>query len=118
MPAPENLAVQTPGEQLAAAAVEPAPEAPPVYSPKHNGGGRWVVIDADGEKAGEFVGASKEAAQVEADRLNDGGELQSNAVAAEPAARAKPAAASLDPTTLKAAVMTSEGWLCPEQKGA
>lgn len=45
----------------------------PAYTAKHNGGGRWVVIDATGEKVGDFVGASKEEAQAEADRLIAGG---------------------------------------------
>ena len=44
------------------------------YTPKHNGGGRWVVVDAAGEKVGDFVGSSKEEAQAEADRLIAGGE--------------------------------------------
>ncbi|MCE0931635.1 hypothetical protein [Pseudomonas monteilii] len=43
------------------------------YTPKHNGGGRWVVVDASGEKVGDFIGASKEEAQSEADRLIAGG---------------------------------------------
>ncbi|GLO24248.1 hypothetical protein [Pseudomonas putida] len=44
------------------------------FAPKHNGGGRWVVVDAAGEKVGDFIGASKEEAQAEADRLIAGGE--------------------------------------------
>ncbi|AXQ48897.1 MULTISPECIES: hypothetical protein [Pseudomonas] len=44
------------------------------FAPKHNGGGRWIVVDASGEKVGEFIGASKEEAQAEADRLIAGGE--------------------------------------------
>ncbi|MCO7503195.1 MULTISPECIES: hypothetical protein [unclassified Pseudomonas] len=46
----------------------------PAFTVKHNGGGRWVVIDATGEKVGDFVGASKDDAQAEADRLIAGGE--------------------------------------------
>ncbi|WP_338794108.1 hypothetical protein [Pseudomonas sp. AE27] len=46
----------------------------PAFTVKHNGGGRWVVIDATGEKVGDFVGASKDDAQAEADRLTAGGE--------------------------------------------
>lgn len=46
----------------------------PDFTVKHNGGGRWVVIDATGEKVGDFVGASKDDAQAEADRLIAGGE--------------------------------------------
>ncbi|TXG95606.1 MAG: hypothetical protein E6R08_11300 [Nevskiaceae bacterium] len=44
------------------------------FTAKHNGGGRWVVVDAGGEKVGDFIGASKEEAQAEADRLIAGGE--------------------------------------------
>lgn len=43
------------------------------FTPKHNGGGRWVVVDLNGEKVGDFIGASKEEAQAEADRLIAGG---------------------------------------------
>lgn len=43
------------------------------YTAKHNGGGRWIVVGADGEKVGDFVGHSKEEAQAEADRLTAGG---------------------------------------------
>ncbi|MBA6090031.1 hypothetical protein H4C81_14175 [Pseudomonas monteilii] len=39
------------------------------FTAKHNGGGRWIVVDAAGEKVGDFIGASKEEAQAEADRL-------------------------------------------------
>lgn len=46
----------------------------PAFTTKHNGGGRHIVIDADGKKVGDFVGASKEKAQAEADRLTAGGE--------------------------------------------
>lgn len=46
----------------------------PAFTTKHNGGGRHIVIDADGKKVGDFVGASKEEAQAEADRLTAGGE--------------------------------------------
>ena len=46
----------------------------PAFTVKHNGGGRWVVIDATGEKVGDFVGASKDDTQAEADRLIAGGE--------------------------------------------
>lgn len=44
------------------------------YAAKFNGGTRWRVIDAKGEWFSDFIGASKEEAQVEADRLNAGGE--------------------------------------------
>ncbi|WP_060545735.1 hypothetical protein [Pseudomonas sp. NBRC 111136] len=44
------------------------------YTPKHHGGGRWIVINLGGQKVGDFIGASKEEAQAEADRLIAGGE--------------------------------------------
>ncbi|MDH0042454.1 hypothetical protein [Pseudomonas juntendi] len=46
----------------------------PAFTAKHNGGARWIVVDAGGKKVGDFVGASKEEAQAEADRLIAGGE--------------------------------------------
>lgn len=42
------------------------------FKPKHKGGGKWIVVDAEGRQAGEFAG-SQEAASAEAQRLNDGG---------------------------------------------
>ncbi|ABY97656.1 hypothetical protein HMH05_25930 [Pseudomonas sp. SbB1] len=46
----------------------------PAFTVKHNGGGRHIVIDASGKKVGDFVGANKEEAQAEADRLIAGGD--------------------------------------------
>lgn len=46
----------------------------PAFTIKHNGGGRHIVIDASGKKVGDFVGANKEEAQAEADRLIAGGQ--------------------------------------------
>lgn len=46
----------------------------PAFTVKHNGGGRHIVIDASGKKVGDFVGANKEEAQAEADRLIAGGQ--------------------------------------------
>lgn len=46
----------------------------PAFTVKHNGGVRWIVIDASGKKVGDFVGANKEEAHAEADRLIAGGE--------------------------------------------
>lgn len=46
--------------------------APAAFTVKHNGGGRWIVIDTEGEKVGDFVGG-KDDAQAEADRLIAGG---------------------------------------------
>jgi hypothetical protein len=140
MSAPD-LTPQMPGEPLAtitplAAAVTEAAGDPPTgqgpapqYIAKHNGGVRWIVIDenaplVDGKvvKVGDFVGASKEEAEVEAQRLADGGEpLVIDAQRdSDRAALSQPKAAAtgaVDPTTLKQAVLTPDGWLCPEPKG-
>ncbi|QBF27158.1 hypothetical protein EXN22_16210 [Pseudomonas tructae] len=44
------------------------------YTAKFNGGTRWRVVDAAGAWFSDFIGASKEEAQAEADRLNAGGQ--------------------------------------------
>ncbi|OPA84281.1 hypothetical protein BFW86_24365 [Pseudomonas fluorescens] len=44
------------------------------YTAKHNGGGRFIIIDKSGDRVGEFTG-SKDEAEVEAARLNAGGEI-------------------------------------------
>lgn len=44
------------------------------FSAKHNGGGRFIIIDASGDKVGEFTG-SKEEAEAEAARLLVGGQI-------------------------------------------
>lgn len=44
------------------------------YAAKFNGGTRWRVVDAAGNWFSDFIGASKEEAQAEADRLNAGGQ--------------------------------------------
>lgn len=140
MSAPD-LTPQMPGEPLAtmtpiATAVTTATgesataqAQPPQFIARHNGGGRWIVIDEnapliDGKvvKVGDFVGASKEEAEAEAQRLSDGGEpLVIDAQRdsdREALTSSKPAArGDVDPTTLKQAVMTPDGWLCPEPKG-
>lgn len=145
MPAPD-LTPQTPGEPLAtitplAGAISDAstgnPNASelntanteasvqPLFAAKHNGGGRWIVIDdnatlVDGKvvKIGDFVGASKEEAEAEAERLNAGGEplVLDPQRTSEPAPKAQASTGSHDATTLKQAVLTNDGWLCPEPK--
>lgn len=45
----------------------------PAFAPKHNGGGRYIVIDASGNKVGDFSG-TKEEAQAEVQRLLAGGD--------------------------------------------
>lgn len=123
MPAPENLTAQTPGEPLAtkpAASTEPDP----AYSAKHNGGGRWKIWStATDDWFSDYVVAgegAKALAEAEAERLNAGGEpFAKPAEQQDPAPKAtKPAASTraVDPTTLKQAVMTPDGWLCPEPK--
>lgn len=44
------------------------------YAAKFNGGTRWRIVDAGGNWFSDFVGASKEEAQAEADRLTAGGQ--------------------------------------------
>ena len=133
MPAPEDLKTQSPGDPLAntsplAAAVTAAstPDAnetktaqaqAPVYLAKHIAGGRWHVIDAKGDRVGDFVG-DKAGAQVELARLLDGGEPlvldpQRNDDRAAQAHASQPTT-DVDATTLKQPVLTPDGWLCPE----
>lgn len=47
------------------------------YTAKHNGGGRFIVVDKGGERVGEFTG-TKDEAETEAARLNAGGEITAN----------------------------------------
>lgn len=138
MPAPEDLTPKTPGEPLGtitpiAAATGAAgdtttttagePSAtqaqPPLFIAKHIAGGRWHVVtnDAEAKRVGDFVG-DKVSVLVELDRLLAGGEplvldperKEDRATQAQ----AKPATTHVDATTLKQAVMTPDGWLCPE----
>lgn len=46
----------------------------PEYSSKHNGGGRFIIVNKAGERVGEFTGA-REDAEAESARLNAGGEI-------------------------------------------
>lgn len=135
MPAPEDLTVHTPGEPIAPDANEqtaandslpPPPDdlaqAAPVFTAKHNGGGRYIVIDAQGDKVGDFVG-DKTSAEAEAERMNAGGEPYVAATAPVKQTQAAPVqqaakAAGVNPETLKQPVLTSEGWLCPEPPAA
>ena len=77
------LEIDSPGSNLkiagaAKAATAPAPGKPnadgPEYSAKHNGGGRYIIIGKSGDRVGEFTG-TKDEAEAEAVRLNDGGEI-------------------------------------------
>lgn len=127
MPAPE-LTVQTPGDPNAnttQATTKPEDAAPVlVYSAKHNGGGRWKVWSTGTDDwFSDFLAVgegAKTQAEAEADRLNAGGvplvldpqRLNEQA----PAAQAQATTGDIDASTLKQAVMTPEGWLCPEPK--
>lgn len=123
MPAPENLTAQTPGDPLATAPAA-STETPPAYSAKHNGGGRWKIWStADDDWFSDYVVSgegAKALAEAESERLNAGGEpFAKPAEQQEQAPKATAPAAStraVDPTTLKQAVMTPDGWLCPEPK--
>lgn len=67
--------LDTPGQAVGAGGgvgQQSAGGAPAAFTIKHNGGGRWIVIDTEGEKVGDFVGG-KDEAQAEADRLISGG---------------------------------------------
>lgn len=128
MPAPE-FTTQTPGEPIAtitplAPTTETEPQAPTIsaFTAKHNGGGRWIVYDAnapqvDGKdvKVGDFTG-TKDEALAEADRLAAGGEPL--VLDPERVSETKPQAVitttDIDATALKQPVMTEAGWLCPE----
>lgn len=136
MAAPD-LTPQTPGEPLAtmtplassvsdAAAGNPnasesntAAAQAPTYFAKHNGGGRWWVVDAEGTRVGNFVG-DKESIKVEVDRVNAGGlpvvedDQDDDASAQAPVDTGQ--ASLIDPSTLKQPVFTDEGWLCPAPK--
>lgn len=138
MPAPEDLKAQSPGDPLAtmtplassisnatggnpdANEISTAAAQAPVYQVKHNGGKRWLFLDAEGkELEGHTFTGTKAEAIVEAKRLTDGGEIPTidpdeedqDAVARAPVRKS---VTDVDPTTIKQAVMTSEGWLCPE----
>ncbi|MGP5443837.1 hypothetical protein [Pseudomonas helleri] len=78
-----TLEIDSPGGNLkllaAAAATVNASTGPQgagkaAFSAKHNGGGRFIIIDASGDKVGEFTG-SKEEAEAEAARLLAGGQI-------------------------------------------
>ena len=132
MPGPDDLKIQTPGEPLGtmtplasavtdAAGGDTAAQAlPPLYVAKHIAGGRWHVVtnDADATRVGDFVG-DKVTIVAEVERMNAGGEplkldperLQDRAAQAQPK---QSASSTVDATQLKQAVMTPDGWLCPE----
>lgn len=140
MPAPDELTTQTPGQPLAtmtplAGAISDAntgnPNAnesltanaqAPLYTAKHNGGGRWIVVDAQGERFSQFMTNDKPEAEAEALRLIDGGAPY--VMPEEQAGQSQSASVTItkpdvvDPTKLKAAVMTADGWLCPEPPAA
>lgn len=127
MPAPDNLQVQTPGQPVTQPTEQQAStEAKePEYSAKHNGGGRYRIFFTPagaehGDWFSDFVAAgdgAKEAAAAEADRLNSGGEPFVKPDEEQQATTTASAAATTQPTEQQAqnhAVLTAEGWLCPE----
>lgn len=73
------LEIDSPGSNLkqlggaGPAASKTNPDAPE-FAAKHNGGGRYVIIGKSGDRVGEFTG-TKDEAEVEAARLNAGGEV-------------------------------------------
>lgn len=136
MPAPEDtFVIQTPGEPLAtitplSSAVSDASTGTvgasdsgtaagqaSAFVVKHRSGGVFYVLDADGQRVGDFQGTKAEAA-MEQQRLADGGapfvatydDEEPDAVVTQPASTGT----TIDATKLKAAVMTTDGWLCPE----
>lgn len=131
MPAPD-LTPQTPGEPLAtitpieptAEPVDPSAQAPaqPLFAAKHNGGGRWKIwATANDDWFSDFIAAgdgAKAQAEAEAERLNAGGEplVLDPQRTSDPAPKAQAEAGNQDATTLKQAVLTTDGWLCPEPK--
>lgn len=133
MPAPENLTVQTPGEpitqpttqQQTSTSTDQQPD--PEYVGKHNGGGRYRIFRTPagaehGDWFSDFVATgegAKEAAQVEADRLNAGGAPYFKPEETQQAAPIAQVTAE-QPTTQQQtaqpgrAVLTEEGWLVNE----
>ncbi|MBA6043844.1 hypothetical protein [Pseudomonas lactis] len=134
MPAPD-LTPQIPGEPLATITplepttdpLDPAIEAleamvPPLFAAKHNGGGRWKIWStANDDWFSDFIAAgdgAKAQAEAEAERLNAGGDplVLDPQRTSEPAPKAQATTGNHDATTLKQAVLTNDGWLCPEPK--
>lgn len=133
MPAPENLNIQQPGEpakastetgdtsgqQTQQATTTTQAPAAPAYKAIHKGGGKHIIVDADGNQVGDFRGDKAEAA-AEIARLLTGGEPltkpapPANDQGAEPSAKAS--TASVDPFKIKQPVLTEEGWVCPAPK--
>jgi hypothetical protein len=134
MPAPEDLQTQTPGEPLAtmtplasaadantgnpgASETGTAAAQAPAFVVKHRSGGVFYVLDTEGQRVGDFQGTKPEAL-IEAQRLTDGGapfvatydDDDDEPVATQAAGTSN----TVDATKLKSAVMTTDGWLCPE----
>jgi hypothetical protein len=118
MPAPD-LNPQTPGDQLANT-TKPEDTAPVLYIAKHQGAGRWIVVTNDeaADRVGDFVG-DKDSIKAEVDRMNAGGAPfvkpeDTVTTSAEATANAAQPTSGIDPTKIKAPVLTAEGWICPE----
>lgn len=78
-----TLEIDSPGSNLkllaAAAAPVNASTGPQgagkaAFNAKHNGGGRYIIVDASGDRVGDFTG-SKDEAEAEAARLLTGGQI-------------------------------------------
>ena len=78
-----TLEIDSPGGNLKLLGVVPAtvnastgPQGAgkPAFSAKHNGGGRYIIVDAGGDKVGDFTG-NKDEAEAEAARLLAGGQV-------------------------------------------
>ena len=119
-----SLIVQTPGEPVAATAPSTsAATKQALYVAKHNGGGRWKIWStANDDWFSDFLAAgdgAKAQAAAEAERLNAGGEP----LVLDPRRENEPKPATttastdtIDASKLTQAVMTPDGWLCPEPK--
>lgn len=123
MPAPDNLTVQTPGEPITQPTTQQQTstteqQAEPEYTAKFNGGPRWRIWSRTANDwFSDFVATgegNKEAAQIEADRLNAGGEPFFKPE------ETQQAATIVQPTTQQQAaqpgraVLTEHGWLVSE----
>ncbi len=132
MPAPDNLTIQTPGEPITQPDAEQPTtsteqQAPPLYTAKSNGGGRfkvWYTPTDPSEQAGwfsDFVATgegAKDAAQAEVDRLNAGGQPYVKPADPEPEVQqqVKPAAEQSAAHPARP-YLTPEGWIVPSSSG-
>lgn len=133
MPAPDNIAVQTPGqpitqpttEQLTTTNTEQLEQKEPEYIGKHNGGGRYRIFYTPsgaehGDWFSDFVAVgegAKELANAEAERLNAGGEPYVKTAEPEPETKTQPTteqATAVTTTARTQPYLTDEGWVVPD----